>query len=134
MKRLFLLWCALGSWLIAGCGDSYELETAPVNGAVTLDGKSLYKGTVIFTTSRGRTSSGEIQSDGTFQLSTYGKNDGAIVGENQIGVFFATGSELDQGEKSSIPARYANPSGSGLVHDVKSGQDNEIRLELTSVP
>jgi hypothetical protein len=119
-------------WL-AGCGSrSYELETAPVTGNVTVDGKMLDRGTIVFVSPRGRTSSGEISSDGTFKLSTYSVDDGAIVGENKVAVFVGTSSELDNPPtvKSPIPERYSSASTSGLSFEVKARTTNEFSIAL----
>src|SRR5690348_7516913 len=81
---LAMLLCQLG-----GCKNANELETAPASGKVLLDGKPLSRGTVTFVPPRGRVANGDIQSDGTFKLSTYRSNDGAIVGKHKATVFVA---------------------------------------------
>jgi hypothetical protein len=99
-------------------------------GTVTLDGKPLDKGTILFVPSRGRASSGEIRSDGTFTLSTYGVDDGAIVGDNKVAVFIAMDSEQEGEHASPIPQRYASPSTSGLTFKVKPDQANDFLVIL----
>jgi hypothetical protein len=123
---------------VAGCKNSNELETAPASGKVLLDGKPLSRGTVTFVPPRGRVANGDIQSDGTFKLSTYRPNDGAIVGKHKAAVLVPNADlkpgmppERDQ-SVFAIPPRYAVAEESGLQNEVKSGQANEFTLELSS--
>lgn len=118
---------------LAGCGSSYQLETAPVSGRVTLDGKPVGPCTIVFTPPQGRAASGPVNPDGTFTLSTYDAGDGAIVGTHRVAVFIATSDETDSpSEKPTlIPEHYATPASSGLVYEVQPGQSNEFHVELT---
>jgi hypothetical protein len=126
---IFLLACFESS----GCSRSHELEVAPVTGTVTLDGKPIDKGTILFVPSRGRASSGEIRSDGTFTLSTYGVDDGAIVGECKVAVFIASDQPDQESEKASpIPEGYSSPTTSGLTFTVKTDQPNDFLVPLKS--
>lgn len=136
LKVALWLILVLNCCWIAGCSGAHELETAPVTGTVTLDGKAIDKGTIVFAASRGRAAAGEIRGDGTFTLSTYGVDDGAIVGENKVAVFIATSNENEDENapaiKSPIPERYASPSTSGLSIEVKAGESNEFVVALKS--
>jgi hypothetical protein len=71
---------------LSGCGRNGALPTYRAGGRVTFpDGKPLDGGRVAFSpvqTNLGPSASGEIQPDGSFQLSTYSPNDGAIEGEH----------------------------------------------------
>lgn len=123
-----------------GCGSD-EFETAKVVGTVTIDGKPLTQGSVIFQPEQGWPGRGEIDSQGQFVLSTYGEQDGAIVGEHQVAVIAETGDENVPFEgrptepiRSLIPTRYSNKATSGLRFDVESGVKNEVELKLTSDP
>jgi hypothetical protein len=120
----------------AGCRNANELDTAPVSGRVLLNGKPLSTGTVTFVPNRGRVAKGDIQSDGTFELSTYRSHDGAIVGSHKAAVLVlrpnidpAVGPEHDK-PIMMIPPRYATAEESGLKYEVKSGHDNNFTLEL----
>jgi hypothetical protein len=125
--------------LAAGCGGSEEL--APVEGVVRLDGQPLGKGIVTFVPAAGRSASGTLGSDGTFQLGTYGKTDGALVGKHMVTI---TATEAPQGPpnfdvdrpnaaapKTLVPARYA-VAGNGLTFEVKSGETNRADFDLTN--
>lgn len=82
----------------SGCGRGYEREVGRVTGTVTCDGKLLTSGVVNFTpvevkSGEGLTEEdfakgarGEIQSDGSYELSTYHQGDGAAVGVHEVRV------------------------------------------------
>ena len=117
----------------SGCGKpAHQLETAPVRGIVTLDGKPLPSGYVVVPTTRGRMASGKIQPDGSFVLSTYEDGDGAQVGTHPVIVNEVPPDEfsLDPEERVAIPNRYTSAGTSGLSVDVKPGEDNVLNLEL----
>jgi hypothetical protein len=131
---------------IAGC--SKDATTGHVSGIVRLDGKPLTTGTIRFIPSAGRPATGQIQSDGTFTLGTYGKNDGAIVGLHRVTVV-AIQSDLNQADasdresatrrttaspdvKSLVPKRYNGPVSSGLTFEVKPGDNLDAEFDLTS--
>src|SRR5262245_12689786 len=87
-RRRFL-WLAL---LVAlpGCNRS-PVDIAPVYGKVTIDNKPLFQGKVMFapvakgnSVNPGKPAWGNIQPDGSFRLTTYKNNDGAIVGEHMV--------------------------------------------------
>jgi hypothetical protein len=106
-----------------------------------LDGKPLTSGTVRFVPAAGRSAKGEIQSDGTFRLGTYGETDGAMIGTHQVAII-AVQTDPDAPKdgrmikgnpkvKSLIPKRYMAAATSGLTADVKPG-GNEFNFDLTS--
>jgi hypothetical protein len=124
--------------VLAGCGESDRNETAPVRGTVTLEGKPFTEGGVIvfLPEVQCKMANGRIQTDGTYELSTYSLGDGAAVGKHQVVVQPLPAEELDEsGEnqptiKSGIPKKYRTPSTSGLVFEVKSGEVNEFSIDL----
>jgi hypothetical protein len=128
---------AFGSLLVAataGCGrPSYQLDTAPVKGKVTIDGQPLSSGYVTFVVSRGRASSGEIKPDGTFEMSTYQPGDGAQVGTHPVVITPVPPDEYHAGPKPiPVPERYTRAGTSGFTAEVKPGEDNFIELDLTT--
>jgi hypothetical protein len=75
---------------LPGCNRS-SFELAPVHGKVTIDNKPLFQGKVMFApvakgngVNSGKPAWGNIQPDGTFRLTTYKNDDGAIVGEHWV--------------------------------------------------
>ena len=103
-----------------GCGTSSEPPagtTIPVKGKVTYKGQPLTQGSVVFEPDGGREANGEIQSDGTFELTTFKIGDGAVPGVHRVGI---TGSL--KGGKSPIPVKYRSPSSSKLEVEVSAGK------------
>lgn len=125
--------------LAAGCGSRENL--APVEGIVRLNGAPLSRGIVTFLPQAGRSASGAIGNDGTFELGTYDKADGALVGQHQVTITATQGPtgppnfDVDRpsapAPQAVVPARYA-VAGNGLTFDVKSGETNRAEFELTN--
>lgn len=128
--KLILLLIAI--LLATGCSNKDQLEVAPVSGSVTIDGKPLSSGVVIFTPGQGRAAKGVISSSGTFELSTYQNNDGAIVGSHGVAVVPLQAGEGDEVVSTKIPPKYHSALGSGIVLQVKAGAANEFPIELKS--
>lgn len=120
---------------VVGCGgNAHELETAPVSGTVTLDGKPLPNGFVYIVPAKGRMAKGVINQDGSFVVGTYEADDGAQVGTHNVTVVAIP---LGEGEKPApgtvpIPPKYSTAKSSGLTIDVKAGEDNFKELKLSS--
>jgi len=140
---------ALGVTLAAvGCGgsDPDRPKLGKVTGTVTYKGKPLTKGTVTFTPISGKgeggdqIASGEIQSDGTYSLTTFDTDDGAVLGQHAVTV--RSGEEIVSGKpatpggpieyklpKSSIPKKYESVGSTPLKYTVEPG-GKTIDLEL----
>jgi hypothetical protein len=121
---------------IAGCGGAKEFEVAPVSGTVTCNGTPLKDGLVVFvpiprgdvkTKDSGRSASGVIQPDGTYQLTTYNSADGAIVGSHNVQVFAPA--PIDDDAPLTDANRYACGN-APLEKTVLEGK-NTIHLELS---
>jgi hypothetical protein len=121
---------------LVGCGGrSGDLPaTAEVTGKITYKGKSLIGGTVAFQPQGqpGNPALGEIQSDGTYSLTTYEKDDGAVLGKHSVTVTVNPGQPggaepglpgTEASLKSPIPMKYSEPSISGLSFEVKEGSN-----------
>lgn len=134
LRRLGLTLAVLAG--LVGCGGG---KTAPVNGRVKLkDGSdvSVLAGYALtFEAEEGKTSAvGEVDRDGTFKLSTFGANDGAMPGKYRVAINPPNNPDPDEPPtRSKLPARYANLETSGLTAEVKPGQNN-IELELDKAP
>lgn len=134
--------------LISGCDSGPA--TGRVAGAVTYNSEAVKEGTVTFyPTQGGRPATGRIQSDGTYELSTFGDGDGALVGEYRIAVEAKsvvggppapkslkeeiTQTSAAKPTKPSIkwlvPEQYSSAESSGITATVKRGQ-NEINFNL----
>ncbi len=121
---------------LVGCGGG---KTAPVSGRVKLkDGSdvSVLSGySLTFESDGGKSSAvGELDRDGTFQLSTFGANDGAEPGKYRVAIQPPPNPDPDKPpSKSKLPAKYENLHSSGLTAEIKPGQNN-IELELDKAP
>ena len=91
---LVLLAVALLLVALPGCPGGGELETAPVQGSVTYEGKPVTGGSITFRPTQaaggaggattGKPASGAVQADGSFVLTTYEASDGAVVGQHEV--------------------------------------------------
>ena len=139
ISRLHPLAAAIMSTcLLVGCEQTRE--TASVRGLVTIDGQPMDFGRVQFSPmatadplDAGRSAVGFINADGTYQLSTYGKNDGAVIGTHRVIISSKTR------EEQSVQAEAAKDKYPDfdllrvpdLRVDVQEG-DNEINIPLSS--
>lgn len=123
---------------IAGCGVKGEFETAPVYGKVTVNGRPLETGSLVFVpVASGPSAQANLDSSGNYVLGTYSTNDGAVIGDHEVMIVALTGGEGPQeasdpnaGLKSLIPARYGDLKKSGLRATVKADTDNEFNFDL----
>lgn len=124
----------------AGCNNGPSM--ANVSGSVTLDGKPLEFGYVVFQPAQGQPAQGEIADDGAFTLSSFKPGDGAQVGSHKVTVLCYQGhspaakANQPQGHvslgASLIPLAYTRSGMSGLRVDVPAeGLDGYV-IELSS--
>lgn len=114
--------------LFAGCGATpYEL--APVHGTVVVNGKPLFQGKVRFAPiarggdrNPGKPAFGVIQSDGTYRLTTFKPDDGAVVGEHWVTIV-----NVDEDLPDGVPGFYRVTLPTKVT--VEPGKDNAIDLE-----
>lgn len=128
----------LGVWpLVFGCGRGHQLDTAPVQGRITLDGQPVPKGSVVFSPEKGRGAMGILREDGTYTLSTYGEGDGAVMGKHTVTVISnepvpgLDPDDIDTPIRWLVPRRYTDPSTSGLQFEIEPGKVNEANFALT---
>lgn len=122
---------------VTGCGESNP-TTGAVTGKVTYKGKPVSNGLIQFVPQGdGNAATGEITPDGTYELTTYVKGDGARPGSYKVSVqVFPTeeegaglpGAEF-AGKKPPIPPKYNSADTSGLSADVKEGE-NKLDFDL----
>ena len=107
-----------------GCGSNaapYVGKTVPVKGKVTYKGKLLTQGQIVFEPDNsGREAHGSIQPDGTFELSTFAKGDGAVPGTHRIAV---TSGKVG---KVVVPVKYKNTSSSKTEVEVAEGKSEYV--------
>ncbi len=122
-----------------GCGKSTP-PTFPVVGKVVYsDGKPFAGGYIELCPLGGEyraTARGEIQQDGSFELSTFSKNDGAIEGDHAVLVIppipeRQSGQPLPRDVEQSIDPRFGQFGTSGLRITVASDPTkNEVVLRV----
>jgi len=115
---------AIVAAVICGCGSSGAGRLVPVAGKVTVDGKPLSTGSLVFKpdAAKGNASkfepSGTIGSDGTYSLFTKEKP-GAPIGWYKVGIVAQQASANDPYVmKSLVPERYNDADSSGLEIEV----------------
>ncbi len=123
--------------LAGGCKRNPRV--VPVAGKVLYNGAPLAFGSVTFQPEKGQPAVGDVSS-GTFALSSYQPNDGAVPGKHGVAVvcyesqrpgFQAQGDSLG---KLLIPLKYTRLGSSGLsadITDTSGDQPQEVVLELT---
>src|SRR5262245_28829477 len=139
---------------LTGCGGASRLQTAPVTGKVTFDGKPLANAEIWLVPTSENVKNAKVtirpyaktKADGTFRVTSYFVDDGAPVGEYAVMVVPA-GSRTDTDEdramhrpsenkaierrRGSFLAKYKDPTTSGLTVAVKDAP-NQLDLELKS--
>ena len=121
---------ALLTLSLAGCGGGLY----PVNGAVTLDdGTPVTKGLVVFERAAGGepvTARGQIQADGTYELSTYKPGDGVPPGRYKVLLNSMDLSDVpDEAKNLPYDTKYLSLATSGLEVEVTSWP-NDIPIKL----
>ncbi|MEX0867918.1 MAG: hypothetical protein WD030_11220 [Pirellulales bacterium] len=92
---------------LAGCGSD-NLPIAVVTGQVLQDGTPVTHGQVIFRPETGPAATGDLDSEGRFQLFTYARGDGAVVGKHSAIVVPKTqGMTLSPGQSPTTPVSTA---------------------------
>ncbi len=139
----FLMFASI---LAAGCGgdSSTHSKCASVTGTVSYKGLPVEGATVSFWAAKApRAATGQTDAKGSFRLTTFVPNDGAVLGTHSVTVTkaapptamnasdMATGKPAaDAPAKEALPAKYADATTTPLKFEVKSGT-NTAPLELT---
>ncbi len=130
-SRRILFYLAVGSAVLPGCNRTH-FNVAPVHGRVTIAGKPLVQGNVMFAPiakadeeNPGKPAFGRIQPNGDYRLTTFAKNDGAVVGKHWVTII-NIGDKLPEG----IPDfdRVTSPEKVTVV----AGKDNQIDIRLSA--
>ena len=149
LVRLAALGLSLGMTLVfVGCGsDASKPQLGKVHGKVTQDGKPVDSGHIVFTPATGKggetgqTATGEINSDGTFDLTTFDTGDGAVLGQHIVTVVIPEKGSENLGKpdasgqidyrmpKNLAPKKYEKVDSSPLRFTVKEGK-NDFEIDL----
>jgi len=116
----------VGSCWGCGSGSVVPLTLIPVKGKVTSKGQPVTKGVVRFEPDGfGRMATGQLQSDGTFELTTLKQGDGVVAGEHRVTV-----SDFDKSlAKDRALKKYGSANISGLKAEV-SPENNQFLFDL----
>ena len=136
-------WCPLAfvactAVLAVGC-SSDRLPTYPVTGRVVFqDGSTVRAGSIeLKSREYGVQARGEIGDDGTFRLTTYRDDDGAVEGVHDcVVVQLVMVEELDDFKPSTegiVDSRFGSYSTSGLECQVSPGEDNFVTLTVDAM-
>ena len=128
----------------AGCGGGDKLLMADAAGTVKYNGTPLEGATVVFVPDSGLPATGVTDADGRFTWNTRGEP-GAVVGPGKVAITAVeqlivvegrepTAQELANMSRSLIPEKYGHPTTSQLSAEVKVGENNEFKFELTGPP
>ena len=104
---------------VSACGGKQRLPVFPVRGKVFFQGKPA-AGAVVVLNRVGQTDptavlpQGTVGTDGTFQVSTYGKNDGAPAGDYAVSFVWLLTNSKTESEWTPLPRRYMVPGQSGV--------------------
>lgn len=143
------LWLIGGVSLLPamGCGSSGP-EMVPIRGEVILNGEPLRdvtQGIVRYSPQQSgaaREATARIQPDGSFEMTTFKKGDGVVVGEYSLTVSAYSSPVLTReqteagvrgtGRKLMIPEKYLEATTSGLSDRVDADHSGYKRIELVN--
>ena len=145
LRRGWLMVFILG--ILAGCGDDDLGQRYRVSGRVIRQGQPLTKGTVNFMPvdlAKSRAASGEIQSDGSYTLTTKDPGDGALPGDYRVVINLVEVGELERTPggmpilnqpkkvkvKNLVSPRYSDPGQTTLKFTVEP-HSNTYDIDLT---
>ena len=148
IPRLMPLALAATIFAAAGCGSSTEpgrLPVFPTSGSVRLDGQIPAGAFVVLHPKADSQRApdgelvrphGQVQSDGTFELTSYSSNDGAPLGEYSVTLELRKIVKYPSGDAGPgpnlIPAKYAKPSTSPVVVRVDAGTNRLPPISLST--
>jgi hypothetical protein len=131
VKRVAYTFGLISCCVLIGCGTA---KTNPVAGKIVFkDGSDIsalagYR--VDFQAVDQEVSgSGEVLPDGTFTISTYGNQDGAVPGKHKVAITPPPPLPDVVPPKPILPSKYASFETSGLEREIKPGP-NEVTLEV----
>ena len=126
--------------LLAGCSSetSSEIPVHPAQGTVLFKGKPAAGAMVALHPRKGGSANapnprGTVQADGSLQLTTYQKDDGAPEGEYTITVEWSPAVKQNGDTvpgPNVLPPKYATPSSSDLTVAISPGTNQLPKIDL----
>lgn len=134
MTVLRLLVFVAGSFaLVPGCGPQGDFPTAPATGRVMCEGQPVPYVMVFFEPLQtgkqalvGKQGIAHAKADGTFKVSTYGSDDGAVIGRHRVRVGPPRGGEPPGFKCACV----LNSEVDVTEVEVKKGEQNQFELVL----
>lgn len=122
--------------IFSGC-ETPGLSTYPVQGKVQFEDGTPVRSGYVETLSREHriNSRGQIQRDGSFELTTFREADGAVPGMHDVVVIQFLGSEktpqIEHDHGEAVAPRYGDYAQSGLSMEVNEQQGNTCVLTVS---
>jgi hypothetical protein len=135
MKRNLYAGTMLGLMVVLALGCGSDLDTAKVNGKVTVGGQPVEGITVTFMPAAGgRPAQGITDASGNFSLSTMGNEDGAVPGKHKVTFSKDTSTASSDSSTAALPkpvelpfnAKYSSVDTSGITAEVVAGKTNQL--------
>ena len=130
MRMLVVFGVGVAMTLLAGCGEAPSgavSKVVPVSGKiVNTEGKPVANAWVVFNPKDppGNEATATTQSDGTFRLGTFAKEDGVIPGRYVVTV--QPHPDPATGGRPNIPSRYRSTKDSPLTIEISSDGPKEL--------
>jgi hypothetical protein len=129
-RQLSLVLC-LG--LLLGCGGGPPRPVAPVSGKVTFNGEPLPTGTLIFMPQAGGPpATGAIGNDGSYKLTTFSDDDGAVPGTHTVMISALKENGDFSPQTELLPQKFGTEK-SGLTAEIKADENNVVDFKLEGV-
>ncbi len=125
------------SWLVIaiaalscslGCGDGRPTRV-PVSGRVLIDGEPVVHGNIRVFPQNARAASGQLGPDGRFELTTYDKGDGCVLGTHVVTVNALEPINANS-QRWHAPHKYRDVGTSDLTLEVTEAND-AVEIQLT---
>lgn len=124
---------------MAGCDRPGTAPTAPASGIVTFNGAPANDVRVIFTPASGRPAIGQTDAEGRFVLTTFQRDDGAVPGKHSVTISDRQRDwiqEMNDGPSKTktpprFPEKYQRANMSPWSYEVKAGEENFFKLQMT---
>lgn len=138
-----VLWALTGVVVLAGCGGGPKTDrpaTVPAHGLVTYRGEPVPEAVVVFQPDGHKyAAAATTDAEGKFDLKAFPPESGAVPGAYRVTlmkisqddvVYEKTPRRSVPQPKSLIPAKYADPTKSGLTVEIPADGAEELRFEL----
>jgi hypothetical protein len=136
LRNALLLIAAIAVISTSSCGRASKPRLAKVRGSVRFNGTPTPGATVFFYPANANAKAGSVrphgvvQDDGSFEVSTFGRDDGAPAGDYEVTVVWAKPGRGDSDGDSLIPIDYGNPKTSQLRATVTEPSTDLPSFEL----